>query len=658
MKKLLDPGRIGTLTLKNRVVALPVFTGYALPDGRVSPLMLAHYRRLARSGAAMVVVPNVAIHGDGRTSERSLILDSAAQVGELAKLARVIRDNGSLACLQLNHGGRYAICDTPMLPSAMSSGEAFHNVPTLKNFMESFPFIDRFALTAHLAKMTAGWTHEMDESDISMVISQYARAARRAVDAGFDAVELHGATGYLLAQFLSGLTNRRKSPWGGDARARMAFPLAVVEAVKQAIPEAMPLGYRLILDEKVEGGVTTERAFEFSHALSQAGIDYFSATVGSYQSMFTPKVVKSLSRPGYLGSLCHDLRQRTKVPVIISGRIISPQLAEKTLAKEEADFIGLGRPLLADPQWLVKGVNKEKIVGCKNCNTCFRHVALGESVICDRWPKVVQDRIRLETRFTSRNGYRTLIVSDSLSDLKLLRMQAEKRAPIHQGILDRQLFLNVKKEPGFMEAARDYAKWAEGFYQKKLGRGRIENVFVEDVDDPGDIVLDHVKEDFGFVCFFHNGEEDWKRGAALRLPGHVVVFRGGAHPRVQRVLVPCDLSPYTLMQIRVARHLWHGRGDSTFSFVHVGTPSPGLDREWREIMEELELDPDTPLKLIGNSGGASVADALIREVREGDFGSLVIGRQGGLSKVRRRFFGSVSDALMRQLPECTFGVVG
>ncbi len=126
--------------------------------------MLEHYRRLASSGVAVVVVPNVAVTENGRTAERSLRLDHDTQIEELRRLVRVIKENGAIACVQLNHAGRYAISDHPLLPSALDVNEAVGNIAVLKDFMESFPFVKRFGLTAHVAKMTAGWTLQMTDT--------------------------------------------------------------------------------------------------------------------------------------------------------------------------------------------------------------------------------------------------------------------------------------------------------------------------------------------------------------------------------------------------------------------------------------------------------------------------------------------------------------
>lgn len=658
MGKLFDPIELQGLRLKNRVVSLPVFTGYALPDARVSPLMIEHYRRLAKSGAAVVTVPNVAVAENGRTSERSLLIDHDRYIEGLGRLAAVIREHGALACVQLNHAGRYAVTDSPLLPSAMDSSEIKENISTLKNFMESFPFAKRFGLTSHFAKMTAGWTRQMSAADIENIITMFGDAACRAFQAGFDMVELHGASGYLIAQFLSARTNRRTSPWGGSLNSRMRFPLKIVVELKNRLPENVPVGFRLILDEIIENGISTDEAIAFARKLEQKGIAYLSATMGTYQSMFMQNVKKRLARPGYLAEFTKTLKKHATLPVIISGRIVSPMLAEKILRNEEADLIGLGRPLLADQDWIKKAGNNEKIIGCRNCNTCFKNVALGESVICDRWPKVVQDRIKLETRFSSRHGYRTLIVLSSLSDLERAREHIRQSAPVHPNILDRHLFINVRKEKGFEEAVRKYTQWSDQQLRTHLKRVNVENVFAEKNQDPVEVTMEHLQDNFGFVSIFHDETSEWKKQLVMRAPADVVVGRIGTHANMKKVLIPCDLSMFTLMQIKVALHVFHGRPDADLRFVHVAqSRNEAMDR-WAGLVDRFEMDPSIDLEIYQLSRESMVAETLLAEAKNGEYGSLIIGRRGGLAKVRRRIFGSVSERLLNELPDRSFAIVG
>lgn len=158
---LFTPYPLGPCRLKNRLIALPVFTGYAFPDGRVSPQMIEHCARLSGSGVAMVVVANAAVADEGATSTYSLRADKDNYLRGLIRLAAVIHENGALACLQLNHGGRFARTRQPLLPSSIDGGNLAFNVAAPKDFMNFFPLEKRFGLTRSFLKSINTWRREM-----------------------------------------------------------------------------------------------------------------------------------------------------------------------------------------------------------------------------------------------------------------------------------------------------------------------------------------------------------------------------------------------------------------------------------------------------------------------------------------------------------------
>lgn len=148
----------------------------------------------------------------------------------------------------------------------------------------------------------------------------------------------------------------------------MKYGLSVLKEIKSRIPEQIPVGFRLILDEMAPKGISINEATALAQKLQAHGAAYLSATVATYQSMFSPDVAKQLNRPGCLANATKNLKANVSIPVIISNRIVSPKLAEKVLQNHEADIIGLGRPLLADPDWIRKAVDGGEITGCKNCS--------------------------------------------------------------------------------------------------------------------------------------------------------------------------------------------------------------------------------------------------------------------------------------------------
>jgi nucleotide-binding universal stress UspA family protein len=232
------------------------------------------------------------------------------------------------------------------------------------------------------------------------------------------------------------------------------------------------------------------------------------------------------------------------------------------------------------------------------------------------------------------------------------------RVPIHNDIQDRLLFISTGEDEDFFDAAQKFLTWAEQYTKTYLKRDKTEKYFIKNVEDPVELVMEHLKDNFGVISIVHDQTSEWKKNLVLKAPPDIVVSRSGTHPNLNKVLIPCDLSPFTLMQIRAALHAFHGRSDVDFRFVHVNDSAKAAIDKWQRIIRNFEMDPSTSLKVIKPGKELSIAEALIGEVRRGDFGSLILGRRGGLARVRRGIFGSVSERLLNQLPECSFAIVG
>ena len=425
---LFSPFRIGAHTLKNRLVALPVHTGFAKPDGRVSDWMVRFYSRLAGSGAAMIVVANSAVSPDGAVSRFNLRADRAEFIPGLSRLSSAIRSRGAIACLQLNHAGRFAKTPAPLLPSPIIASNLAFNIESLKEFMNFFPFEKRFSLTRYLLSQVKTWMRPMTREDRERVIRDFGDAAARAYQAGFDMVELHGANGYLLCQFLSEFTNRLTDGFGGNITSRSAFPIAVIKQVRNALPRGFPVGFRLILKEWVPDGIDMDQSLAFARCLEREGLAYLSVSAATYNSLFSPGVLKKMARPAYLKQETAVLKRTVSLPVLMAGRITTASLADRLIRDRAADLIGLGRPLRTDPQWVtkVKG-GKQKIVPCINCNSCLKQVVLEQGFNCRQWPRWVREQTRLEHKLLSRNR-KTLWVP--ISSKKIVPLLACSKSPL------------------------------------------------------------------------------------------------------------------------------------------------------------------------------------------------------------------------------------
>lgn len=361
---LFTPLRLGPIALRNRIVSLPLYLAYPEPDHEVNDLVLDYYGEMADSGAGLVIVENVTVEPCGLGNPRTLLISDDGFVPGLAQVAETIKARGVPAVVQIHHAGRHARRPDRIAPSGV---ETWGVVP-----------------------------RPMDEADIHRVIAAFAAGARRAKEAGFDAVELHGGTGYLLTQFLSPRTNLRRDGYGGDLEHRMRFPLEVVHAARDAVGESFPVGYRFLADEYVPGGLTLDETIPFAHELARAGVTYLSVMIGCYDSFALPRYVEDDRKEGFMAPFAGAIRAAVPgLPIIAAGRIQRPETAEAILRDGMADLVGLARVLLADPLWprKVHGEIAGPIHACTpTCNLCMKRIIAQKPAYCGRWPKERRER--------------------------------------------------------------------------------------------------------------------------------------------------------------------------------------------------------------------------------------------------------------------------
>jgi NADPH2 dehydrogenase len=361
---LFEPLEVGGLRFKNRLIMAPLYLGYAGQGGTVTELLLDHYRLMAQSGVALVVVENSTIDFNwGSGSSRTIRADTDENLEGLKLLADTIKKQGAQACLQINHAGRFAHAPEPVAPSAVNT---FGRMPR--------------ALTV---------------DEIIEIQDNYVDAAVRVQKAGFDLVELHGGTGYLLAQFLSPRTNRRQDEYGGTFEKRQRFALDVVAKVKKAVGN-FPVGYRFLADEWLPDGLKLEESSVFARGLADLGVAYLSVMGGTYESFILPEIIEKSAKPGYMVDLAAAIKKEVEIPVITAGLIVTGELAEQIVAQGRADLIGLARVLWTDPEWPQKvreGRDKE-ILQCDSCNACTKILMRGKPAFCIRWTLEKQKALR------------------------------------------------------------------------------------------------------------------------------------------------------------------------------------------------------------------------------------------------------------------------
>ncbi|MEM5388777.1 FAD-dependent oxidoreductase [Paraburkholderia phymatum] len=346
---LFSPFLLGSLLLRNRIVMAPMSTQLADDEGNVSERQIAFYRERARGGTGMIIVEFCCVHREtGRSEHRQLVLETIEQVGQHRRLVESIREAGAVACIQLQHGG----------PGA-KRGLVKGGVAVGPSDVRSRRTPDRLTCRA------------LTDNELEELIESFGRTAELAVQAGYQAFELHAAHGYLLTTFLSPMTNHRDDAWGGDEERRLRFPCRVIERVKRAIGER-PLIYRISADEFSPDGIALEDMERIAPRLAAAGVDALHVSIGHGSTSFD-KIVEPMSMPeGWRLPYARRVRAAAVVPVIAVGQIRWPATAEAAIRNGDADLIALGRPLLADPAWAEKAKRgaDDEIRPCTSCNYC------------------------------------------------------------------------------------------------------------------------------------------------------------------------------------------------------------------------------------------------------------------------------------------------
>lgn len=335
--KLFEPGRIGRMDLKNRVIFPPLATHMASDEGEVTDQLIDYYAARARGGAGLIVIegsfPSTVGH------PRRIALDSEARIPGLHRLAEAIRSGGAKAVIEINtHMGR----------------------------QDRFPISPSDVPHPHTGIVPKPATLE----DIERMKQEYGRAARIVKEAGFDGLMIHGATGYLVAEFLSPLVNKRTDEYGGDARGRARFGLELFRAARAEVGADYPVIFRVMSHDRAPGGVTTADAVAYAQIFQENGVDAVDVVTGSAVSH------EWTAPPDYLPAGCNtDVSQAVKkgvtIPVCVAGKINDPHLAEAILREGKADFVDIGRGLLADPDFVNKAA-EGRVEDIRKCIACVR----------------------------------------------------------------------------------------------------------------------------------------------------------------------------------------------------------------------------------------------------------------------------------------------
>ncbi|MBS3969500.1 MAG: FAD-dependent oxidoreductase [Clostridia bacterium] len=343
--RLFEKGSIGTMTIRNRTVMPAMGTNLANETGGVSQAMVHYYRARAKGGVGLIITELVSVDSPGGYAiPKQLDLHSNTFIAGHNELVEAVHEHGAKIVPQLHHAGRQTTTENtrglqPVAPSAIPDP-----------YLQIIP-------------------RELTLSEIEDIIDKFVQGAIRAQKAGYDGVEIHGAHGYLVAQFMSPSSNRRTDMYGGDTAGRMGFPTEIVRRIKKETKGNFPVIFRYSGDEFIQGGINLEEAKLMAKILEEAGADALHISSGTYASMHT--ILEPMNYPeAWRAYLAEQIKKVVGIPVITVGNIRSPQVAENLLNEEKADFIALGRTLIADPEWPLKVMldRDEDIRKCITCN--------------------------------------------------------------------------------------------------------------------------------------------------------------------------------------------------------------------------------------------------------------------------------------------------
>lgn len=395
---VLAPARIGTLELANRVIMPPMGTSLADEDGHFSDRQVAWYAERAGTGAGLVVTELTAVTRELELTAGLAHADSDAAIPALTRLAEAVHAKGGRLSVQLTAGmGRNNPAYTPEQPPVSASDNP--------SFFD--PGVTCRPLTT---------------AEVQLLVRRFAEAAARCARAGVDMVDLHGHTGYLIDQFLGPQWNRREDQYGGSVENRARLATEIIAAIKAEVPD-LPISFRLSVSNKMPGSRDQAEAEQVARLLEAAGLDLLMVDDGAYDAM------DWVFPPYYLGDACmvpsaRAMKAVVSIPTMAVGNL-TPEGAEAVLAAGDADFVGVGRGLIADPEWVAKlgSGRRDDIRPCIRCNQmCIGAIFTGGTIGCAVNPAAGHEVERALTRTTTPK--RIAVVGGGPAGLEAARVAA------------------------------------------------------------------------------------------------------------------------------------------------------------------------------------------------------------------------------------------
>jgi 2,4-dienoyl-CoA reductase-like NADH-dependent reductase (Old Yellow Enzyme family) len=339
---LFTPIELRGVRARNRVVVSPMCL-YTAEDGFANDWHFVHYGKLAVGGAGIVFVEATAVAPDGRITHGCTGLWRDEQIPELKRIADFMRAEGAIPAIQLAHAGRKGSSQRPW-----QGGEALGE-PEATRGEGPWRMVAPSPLRANPKRDLPA---EISDQEMASIKEAFAAATRRSLAAGYDIVEIHGAHGYLLHEFLSPISNRRTDAYGGPLENRMRYPLEVAEAVRRAWPDDRPAFYRLSAMDGPKDGWSLDDTLTFARALGRLGYDVIDCSSGGIDARRSRSVATALTRrPGFQVPFAETVRRETGLMAMAVGLIVEARHAEQILREGRADLVCLGRELLYNPNW-------------------------------------------------------------------------------------------------------------------------------------------------------------------------------------------------------------------------------------------------------------------------------------------------------------------
>ena len=368
MKKyqnIFNPLTVKNMTIKNRIVMTPMGTNYGEQNGEMSFLHMDYYEQRAKGGVGLIIVENASVDSpQGSNGTTQLRIDHDNYIPRLFKLCETVHSHGACIAVQINHAGASALSSRINMQPVSAS-----NLPSKKGGEIPRP---------------------LQKEEITAIVKKYGEAAKRAQVAGFDAVEIHAGHSYLISQFLSPTTNNRTDEFGGSKENRARFAKIVMDEVRSQVGPMFPIMIRISADELVEGGNTLEDTLELLEYFAEEAdiIDVSAGLTGSIQYQIDANYLKD----GWRSFMAKAVKEKFNKPVITTGNIRNPKIAEKILEDGDADLIGMGRGLIAEPEWVnkVESGREDELRKCISCNIgCAGHrIGINRPIRCTINPAI------------------------------------------------------------------------------------------------------------------------------------------------------------------------------------------------------------------------------------------------------------------------------